>query len=100
MGRCSIWAGAVYGPLQYMGRCSIWAGAVYRPLQYMGRCSIWTGAVYGPLQYMGRAVYGPLHSHFSVRVLLIFEDPTVIEMQTSNKSVVPLLEFVSKCNVE
>jgi hypothetical protein len=37
--------------------------------------------------------------HFRVWVLLIVEDCDC-EMQNSNKSAVPLLEFMSKCNVE
>jgi hypothetical protein len=40
-----------------MGRCSIWAGAVYGPVQYMGRCSIWADVVNGQLQCMGRSHY-------------------------------------------
>jgi hypothetical protein len=40
---------------------------------------------------------GRFTHNFRVRVLLIVEDSTVTEMQNSNKSAVPLLEFMSKC---
>ena len=44
--------------------------------------------------------WGHFTHNFKVRVLLIVEDSTVTEMQNSNKSTVPLLEFMSKCNFE
>jgi len=43
---------------------------------------------------------GPCHTFLSILVILIIEDPTVtVKCGKSNKSAVPLLQFVFKCKI-
>jgi hypothetical protein len=45
-------------------------------------------------------VFVPKFQNFRDCLLLIVGDTTMTEMQHSNKSAVPLFEFVFKCNVK
>ena len=55
----------------------------------------------GKLEYRPTTDWEPLHIHFRIWCLLTVEEPNVtVKYRLAIKDIVPLLEFMSKCNVE
>ena len=50
-------------------------------------------------EYCSNSGQGPFYTNFRVCVMLIVENPTLTDVQNSNKTADSLLQLLSKCNV-